>query len=92
VTAPGAHAIIGNDDLPSGNVGVSGFSGVPLTALTQYYAVTTGFNDEDFGAYQLEITGPGELLFMVIPEPSRAVLVLVGVLGCLVRRARPSSL
>lgn len=49
------NVIIGNDDFPG--VGLSGFNGVALTANTQYFFVTTGFGNGDFGEYTGSISG-----------------------------------
>ena len=57
--SPLTNAIIGNDDFYYFDD--SGFQGVNLTAGTQYYFVNTGYNNEDFGAYDSSITGVGNV-------------------------------
>lgn len=76
------NVIIGNDDFPSG--GLSGFNNVPLTALTQYYLVTTGYDNTNFGAFQNKISGgvgATPIVLGVVPEPSSMVLTAISVAG-----------
>src|SRR5262249_14519267 len=51
---PLSNVVIGNDDFNT--VGRSGFNGVSLTAGTQYFFVTTGFSNDDFGDFNNSIT------------------------------------
>lgn len=50
---------IGGDDDGAGGIGTSEVFGLALTAGTQYWVVTTGFDNAEFGAYTNTITGPG---------------------------------
>ncbi len=86
--APLTNVIIGNDDFPTSNIGVSGFNGVSLATGVSYYLVTTGFANSDSGAYTATITGPGTpSLINQIPEPGSLALALAGV-GLLAPRLR----
>ena len=75
------NVIVGNDDFP--NIGTAGFSSVNLTAGTPYIFVSTGFANDDFGPYLLEIGGPGTA---VVPEP--ATLAAVAGLSLVALRRR----
>lgn len=81
------NILLANDDLTGSS---AGFESVFLTQGTLYIAVATGFENDDFGFYQLEVTGPGEVNF--IPEPSAALLCLSSSFGLLLRRARAASI
>ncbi len=76
---PFGGVLIGNDDFP--NIGLSGFSYGLMTG-TQYFAVTTGFANGDFGAYTLRISGPGDILpgggGGVVPEPATWAMLIAG--------------
>jgi hypothetical protein len=78
------NAIIGNDDFPG--VGVSGFDGVSLSTGITYFAVTTGFGNDDFGAFSNSITGAGNVT--LVPEPASALLAALGLaaVGLRIRR------
>lgn len=54
---PLINCLGGNDDGPGG-LGTSEFT-FALTAGTQYFLVTTGFDNTEAGAFTNEITGPG---------------------------------
>lgn len=77
-----------NDDLDDGALGQSGFQ-IPLSAGTEYIAVTAGFSDDDAGPYTLAITGPGEVQVVAVPEPATIGLAVTGLalLGAWRRRA-----
>ncbi len=64
---PLTNVLIGNDDflVP----GRSGFNGVSLTANTQYFVITSGFDDASFGTYNGSITGSGNITAGLIPVP-----------------------
>ena len=66
-TSQFTNVIIGNDDFPS--IGQSGFNGVGLTANTQYFFVTSGFGNTNFGVYDGSITGGGDVILGTVPEP-----------------------
>jgi len=75
------NVIVGNDDFP--NIGTAGFSSINLTAGTTYIFVSTGFANDDFGPYLLEIGGPGTAS---VPEPT--TLVAAAGLGLVALRRR----
>lgn len=56
-TTPLINVIIGNDSASS-SANVSGFNDVFLTAITQYFFVTTGFGNNDAGNFTNAIAGP----------------------------------
>lgn len=69
---PLTNVLIGNDD-ENDTVGVSSFEFVLSTGV-QYFFVTTGFENSDFGGFANSITGPGKVA--LIPEPGAAALML----------------
>ncbi|MBI4892537.1 MAG: PEP-CTERM sorting domain-containing protein [Acidobacteria bacterium] len=73
------NVIIGDDD--NLVIGLSGFT-TNLTASTQYYFVTTGFGNTDAGAFNLEISGQGNItagqVNGQVPEPSTWALAGLG--------------
>ncbi|MDP2008085.1 MAG: PEP-CTERM sorting domain-containing protein [Rubrivivax sp.] len=90
--APLANGVVGNDDNPG--VGLSGFSPA-LTAGTSYFYVVTGFDPAEFGAYDVSVTGPGDVILTAIPEPGTYGLMGLGVaavlLGARRRRERETA-
>lgn len=83
------NIIIGNDDFPT--PGISGFNGVNLSTGVSYFLVTSGFNNDDFGAFTNRITGPGNITpgGTPIPEPSTWALAGLGLAAAgLLRRRR----
>jgi len=88
-----ANVIIGNDDFPS--IGLSGFDDISLVTGVTYLAVTTGFANDDFGAYTLSITGPGAVVPPggAVPEPTTWAMMLAGLgaVGYAMRRQRKVS-
>lgn len=83
--APLTNGVIGNDDNPG--IGLSGFSPA-LTAGTSYFYVVTGFEASEFGAYQAEITGPGDVILTAIPEPGTYGLMGLGLAAVLLGARR----
>ncbi len=88
--------IIGNDDFPG--IGQAGFDGVPLTAGTQYFLVTSGFSNFDEGQFTNTITGSGNntaILGLIpqntVPEPATMAvfggMALAGMFGYRRRKA-----
>ena len=81
------NVVAGNDDNPS--IGVSGFT-AHLNSSVQYYFVSTGFSNQDFGSFSLSISGPGSVNFAsaivpssdtaAVPEPSTMALGGIGAL------------
>jgi len=86
-----ANILIGNNDFPE--VGLSGFNGVNLTAGTNYFFVTTGFANTDFGTFSNDINGVGNVtLGAVQPVPFEFSPALgLGVLGGLLVAKKLSS-
>jgi PEP-CTERM motif len=66
----------------------SGFSGLALTAGVSYFAVSSGFDNSDFGAFRLNINGPGNILGGAVPEPASWALMIAGfgLVGSAMRR------
>lgn len=88
--APFTNVLIGNDD--NLTIGLSGFTQA-LTAGTQYFFVTTGFAPGDAGAWRLEVTGPGNINFGLVPEPGTYALMGLGAAAVLLatRRRKPAQ-
>jgi hypothetical protein len=63
------NIVIGNDDNPTG--GLSGFT-TALNSGTNYYFVTTGFDNTQFGTFSNSITGAGNISAIptAVPEPA----------------------
>ena len=94
--APLTNGIIYNDDFPS--IGLSGFNAT-LTSGVSYFAIATGFENIDFGAYSLAINGPGTITIGggqggAVPEPATWAMMLAGfgIVGGVMRRRRHSLL
>ncbi len=84
--SPLTNVIAANDDF-EGNIALSGFTQT-LLAGTVYTAVITGFDNFDFGTYQLTISNAA-----AVPEPATWGMMLAGfgMVGFgLRRRAKPS--
>ncbi len=58
---PNTNCVIGNDD-GGGGIGTSDIRGVALTAGTQYFVVTTAFENGETGAFTNTISGPGTIV------------------------------
>lgn len=74
---PVTNSVESNDDLDDGEFGQSGFA-LDLLAGVPYIAVSTGFSNDDFGAYSLSITGPGGIVIPAVPEPASWALTAAG--------------
>ena len=67
---PIANIIIGNDDNPT--IGLSGFT-TALNTSTNYFLVTTGFDNFDAGTFSNTIVGAGNVVpgtIAAVPEPA----------------------
>ncbi len=81
--APLANALIGNDDLIAPPFTTSGLAAT-LAANTNYFYVTTGFGNTDFGEFSTTIAGPGAIFSPgggTVPEPATLVLLVSGLVG-----------
>jgi len=71
--------LAGNDD---GGPGFNSQIGINLSTGIDYLAVVSGFNNRDFGAYELSARGPGvATITSVIPEPTTWLMMIVGFAG-----------
>jgi hypothetical protein len=75
-TNPLLNILIGNDDNPT--IGLSGFT-KSLTAGTNYFLVTTGFDNPDVGTFRNTITGAGNITPTSVPEPATILGSLVAI-------------
>jgi hypothetical protein len=87
--SPLINVIAGNDPFP--DTGNSGFEELTLIAGTQYFLVTTGFDNSksSFGDFTNTLTGSGTITLNseAIPEPTTVTgALVVGVLGGLLKR------
>jgi hypothetical protein len=76
---PLINAVISNDDNPT--IGLSGFT-IALDPSTNYFLVTTGFGNGDFGAFTNTITGVGTataIATTAVPEPATILGTLTAV-------------
>jgi len=78
----------GSDDLLG--LTTAGFS-FDLVAGVDYEFVTTGFGNEDFGAFSNTIAGPGAITAAAVPEPETYALMLVGLAALGIARRRVNS-
>lgn len=87
-TDPLVNAIVANDD--NGGIGVSGFT-FNLLAGVDYFFVHTGFENTDAGAYQLTISGAGNVVTgSPVPAPAAIWLFAAGLplVAAVARRRR----
>jgi PEP-CTERM motif len=71
----------------------AGFTGLNLLAGTSYFAISSGFDNNDFGAFTLTISGPGNIIGSgtgAVPEPTVWGLLIVGfgLIGSALRRRK----
>jgi len=84
------NALAANDDFPT--IGISGFTGLGLLTGTSYFAVITGFDNDDVGAWTLTVTGPGTAFVPGgpggVPEPAAWAMLIggFGLAGAAMRR------
>ena len=75
-----------------------GFSNLALLAGVSYFAINTGFDNTDFGAYRLTIDGPGNIIGgggggPGVPEPATWAMMIFGFagIGAALRRRRAAG-
>lgn len=90
--APLANALAYDDDAGPGS---NAFFSFGLTTGTSYFAVAAGFANTDFGAFSLDISGPGAVLVggAGVPEPASWAMLIAGfgLIGATLRRRRLAS-
>jgi PEP-CTERM motif len=88
------NAIAYNDDFNGTLDG--GFSNLALLAGVSYFAISTGFDSPDFGAFSLTVSGPGNIVGGGVgggggvPEPATWAMLIFGFagIGAALRRRR----
>lgn len=88
-TLPLLNALAYNDDL-NNSLRASGFT-TNLLAGVSYFAVASAFENKDFGAYNLTISGPGDIsLSSAVPEPATWAMMIAGfgLAGAALRRRK----
>ncbi len=84
------NAVAYDDDFAGLN---SGFAGLNLMAGTSYFAITSGFQNSDFGAYTLTVSGLGDITgetVAAVPEPGIWAMMILGFgfVGSMLRRRK----
>lgn len=94
------NAIAYNDDFNGTLDG--GFANLALLAGVSYFAVSSGFDNTDFGAFRLDVNGPGNILPNGggggvppggVPEPATWAMLIFGFagIGAALRRRRSAD-
>lgn len=92
------NAIAANDDF-NGTLN-GGFSNLALLAGVSYFAISTGFDSPDFGAFSLTVSGPGNIVGGGVggggggvPEPATWAMLIFGFagIGAALRRRRSAG-
>jgi hypothetical protein len=83
--SPLDNGVAANDDAVSLNT--SGVEGT-LSAGTTYFAVVTGFDEEEFGAYSITLAGLG--VISAVPEPSIWLMLAFGIAAVAYTQRRKS--
>lgn len=80
-----------NDDF--GAIGRSGFNGVSLTSGINYFLVTSGFGNTDFGAFSNTISGVGNISASSTAVPTPALLPgLIGIGAAAYRKRKGAAI
>lgn len=87
-SAPLVNFLAANDDAPGGVKYGSMLTGISLTAGTTYFFVADGFSNADAGAFNAQISGPGSINPVAVPEPVSGALAGLGVAAMLILRRR----
>jgi PEP-CTERM motif len=88
------NAVAYNDDF--GGTLDAGFSNLALLAGVSYFAVSSGFDNNDFGAFRLTVSGPGNIVggttLPGVPEPATWAMFILGFagIGAVARRRKAS--
>ncbi|WP_340676843.1 PEP-CTERM sorting domain-containing protein [Paraglaciecola sp.] len=84
------NLIIGNDDFPT--IGLSGFNGVALLTGVNYFAVTSGFANDNFGDFTLTISSNLGTAFIPgvndVPAPASLAILGLALFGTGILRRR----
>jgi PEP-CTERM motif len=89
------NAIAYNDD--SNGTLDGGFSNLALLAGVSYFAISSGFDNTDFGAFRLTVDGPGNIVGgggnAGVPEPATWAMLIFGFagVGAALRRRRSAG-
>jgi len=76
------NVLVGNDD--NTTIGRAGFTRA-LTAGTSYVFVETGFANTNSGTWDLDVTGPGNV---IVPEPASFGIIGIAAMTLLRRRSQ----
>jgi hypothetical protein len=84
------NLLIGNDDSGPGLNSAFSFA---LDSGTSYFAIVSGFNNADFGQYELTINGVGNVATGAVPEPGAWLMMILGfgAIGASLRRRKQAT-